>query len=140
MTNVELKDNVVTAVKIAEEDRMNVLPSVFGDRFMSAESAIYTFMERLSCNYHGGYWEFMALSNGGLFMYPAGEKDLRITVNGNYFDDTMSKQTAGIIACLFTYSHLSFNDDSGKFADLYHLLLEYADGLDEAGKVFSAID
>jgi hypothetical protein len=55
----------------------------------------------------------------------------------------MSADALGITACLYAYSHLSFNGRNGFdeiCAEHYHLLREFAFDHDESRGIFSAID
>jgi hypothetical protein len=71
-----------------------------------------------------------------------------ITVNG--FEGQMTADALGIVACLYSYSNLSFGDSnasaggSGLFAQIcaehYHLLREYMFGHVEVRSILRAID
>jgi hypothetical protein len=106
---------------------------------LTVERAVCDALDELAPEYHGGYWQFYELSNGGFYMAPATES-LRICVPGNHFDDLFSADAAGIVACLFAYGRLSSVDDSDAMAEHYYWLRDFAVEHSEAGKILSAID
>jgi hypothetical protein len=63
---------------------------------------------RLTPKYSGGYWRFLELGNGGFYMAPQARGRFEIRMEGNGFEGEMSADAAGITACLFVFSHLSF--------------------------------
>ena len=75
-------------------------------------------------------WE---LSNGGL--YGSRRRDEMLNIEAmNYFGGQMSADAAGITACLYLYSHLSFHTegaDRERFSRLYHSLRDWACEHDE---------
>jgi hypothetical protein len=52
----------------------------------------------------------------------------------------MSADAAGITACLFALSHLSFQTKNEKIAEHYHLLRDFALEHAEASIILAAID
>lgn len=129
----------VIAHKVAMDDRMKILPTLFGTRYVQVEQSVYRLMDQLCADYQGGYWEYYTLSNSSFYMAPRREGTMRLCWPGNGFTGEVSADAAGIIACLFVYSALSFQgcEDCG---EMYHRLLDYADTHPEAGSIFSAID
>jgi hypothetical protein len=105
---------------------------------MTVEGAVYDWMARLSPGYQGGYWHFYELSNGGFYMAPTLERLHVVSPNG--FEGTLSAEAAGITACLFTFSHLSFVINSDIFAEHYHQLLPFAIEHAEASLILGATD
>ena len=135
--------NIITSKQIEETQRINYTANLFGNNFpMILEPTIYTFAERLSVNYRGGYWNFHTLSNGGFYMAPDdGEPFLVISDNG--FEGIMSADAFGITACLYAYSHLSFADDPNLAKSCvrqYHLLREFMFDHSEAKTILAATD
>ena len=56
----------VTQVHVPEDQRLAITEKVFGTWFPTRiEPVVFSFAERLSSDYKGGYWEFWTLSNGG---------------------------------------------------------------------------
>ena len=117
--------------------------TLFGLNFpMRLEPAVYGLTENMSEDYHGGYWDFWELSNGGFYMSPNSHNTFKISCMSDYVGE-MSGDALGITVCLYAYSHLSFGQES-QFTDTcaqqYHWLREYALDHDEAGDIFRAVD
>ena len=93
---------------------------------------------QLSPQYQGGFWNFYELSNDGFYMAPALERLLIESPNG--YCGVVSPDAAGIIACLFSYSHLSFEPDSEVFARHFHQLRDFAIEHAERSDILDAID
>jgi hypothetical protein len=82
---------------VADKDRFTFLPSLFGHRFMvRGEELVYRWLDALTEDYTGGYWNFYALTNGGFYMAPAAPKRMRLAVGGNGFSGEMSGDAAGV--------------------------------------------
>jgi len=129
----------VSAQRVCDEARLNTLPLHFGKYLISVESAVYSCMRHLAREYRGGYWHFYELSNGGFYMAPEIDP-LNILVDGNGYEGQMSADAAGITACLFAFSHLSFRITDEVIGRHYHLLRDYAIEHAEAAKILAAID
>ena len=132
----------ITKTEIPEDQRCDHVDRIFGVHFpLRLEPVIFTFADRLSKDYTGGYWHFYALGNGGFFMSPDSDRSFIVT-SDNSFEGTMSAEAFGITACLYAYSHLSFGDDD--LAELCarhdHLLRDYAMGHAEVRAILAAID
>jgi hypothetical protein len=130
----------INAREVAGYERMQTLPKHFGRDMLTVEYAIYAFMRKLAREYTGGYWTFFELSNGGFYMAPECETTLVVCIDTNGFEGTMSADAAGITACLFALSHLSFQVRNESIANHYHLLRDFALGHAEAGTILAAID
>ena len=99
MDNLEME--IITATKVADEDRLNFWLRYVGmAKMLAFERHVYCWMRRLCPHYDGGYWNFYDLSNGGFYIAPADEKKMWLTWPGNYFNDEMSGDAAGIVATL----------------------------------------
>lgn len=132
--------SVITESIVPEEARLNTLPTLFGRHFLRVEQSIFQWMERLCPEYTGGYWHFYTLSNGGFFMALDTDSRVCIQVEGNGFHRAMSPMAAGVVVCLFAYSHLCFTTRSDEIASHYSALRDYAAQHTEAAKIFAAID
>lgn len=131
----------IVANLVPDEARLGCLPKHFGHRMMLLEQTVYAFMREFVGSYRGGYWDFFELSNGGFYMAPKISSPTALSVASNGFEAEMTPDAAGIVACLFAYSHLSFRcPDDSPFGNYYHLLLDFAGGHREAGLIFRAID
>ena len=65
---------------------------------MRGEALVFGWLDALSEDYNGGFWNFYTLTNGGFYMAPAGDKRMRLEVDGNGFSGEMSADAAGIDA------------------------------------------
>ena len=127
---------------VPESERMSIVDKLFGISYvLKLEPTVFSMAERLAADYHGAYWQFYALSNGGFFMAPRGDATFDVCCE-NGFEGKLSADALGLAACLYAYSHLSFDGDA--FADLcgnqYHLVREYMFQHPEAKSILRAID
>ncbi len=132
--------NKIQRVKVADNDRLETLPKLFGSQFLQVEFYIYTWMRYLSKEYNGGYWDFFNLSNGGFYMAPNTDKTFHVFCSGNFFKGEFSSDAAGIVACLFAFSDLSFRWQNNTVIENYHLLKDFAMEHEEAALIYRAID
>ena len=134
---------IITKKLVMSQKRTSHTGSLFGLHFpMRLEPAVYGLTENMSEDYSGGYWDFWELSNGGFYMSPSSQNKFRVSCMNDYAGE-MSADALGITACLYAYSHLSFNGRNGFdeiCAEHYHLLREFAFDHDESRGIFSAID
>jgi hypothetical protein len=130
----------IAAREVPENECLAVLPRHFGRDMLRVEDAIFGFMRTLSPSYTGGHWVFISLSNGGMYMRPTGADRFPIRVHTNDYGGEMSADAAGITACLFALSHLSFHSTNDTIAAHFHYLREFAIGHPEAVAILAAID
>lgn len=130
------------ATIVADKDRLKFLPDLFGtSHLILAENIVYFFMEKLSpLDYSGGFWDFYEFDGKPLFLAPQSKARFRITGGVTCFQGEVSAEAAGIIATLFTFSHLSFQAESERFSEGYGRLYHYAGDHPEASEIFQAID
>lgn len=140
MTIETTTDVPVTAQIVKDYRRIEMLPRYFERLDLYVERGIFGLMRWLSDDYHGGYWEYHELSNGGFFMSPVRPERFRVVVTSNGYEGTVSSEAAGIIACLFAYSELSQLHRDDNLAGHYNLLRDFAGDHPEAGEMFAAID
>lgn len=134
---------MITATKVPDSKRLSTLPKLFGRQCVHIESAIFDMASNLIEGYRGGYWEFFTLDNGGFYMAPSHTELVRVQVEGNGHDDTMTADAAGIVCCLMAYSNESFRASGAcqeTLADQFHLLRDFAAEHPQASAIFSAID
>lgn len=134
--------NLVTRELVPEPRRMAVTGKYFGLHFpLRLEPVIYGITERMATDYSGGYWDFYTLSNGGFYMAPSSARVFHVTCD-NMYEGDLSADALGITACLYAYSHLSFND--GRFARVcaahYYQLREYIMEHPEVREILGATD
>ena len=129
----------IEAHQVPDDARMHALPRHFGRHMLTVEDAVYRWMRQLAPEYSGGYWHFYELSNGGFYMAPECEP-LRLRVESNGYEGLMSSRAAGITACLFALSHLSFRIDDQVIGSHFYQLRDFAVEHQEAGAILAAID
>lgn len=135
----------VTKTLVPEARRMATTAALFGNHYpFEIESTIFTFADRLASAYHGGYWDFWTLSNGGFLMAPDAGYDV---VCPNGFEGHLSAEAMGIVACSYTYSHLSLRvADSGNpglaavCSEHFHRLRAFAMDHAEVAAILQATD
>jgi len=134
---------VIEATQVSEAQRLATLPHYLGRYMVQFESAVYTHMSRLCESYEGGYWQFYALSNDGFYMAIDSSKKIMVRQGSNYFEQLLSADTAGIIACL------ALNDlvwkyegekDIYKLYELFEALRAYALEHEDSTAIFKAIN
>ena len=135
-----IDEAIVTAVKVDDAQRSDFLPAHFGNLCTIVESAIFTFLSRMSDDYRGGLWNFYELSNDGLYMAPTANTPLHLSWADNFFEGDLSPDAAGIVACLMAFSHLSFQYDDQRLVLAFHALRDFVDTHPEDGLIFAAID
>ncbi|MGN7712586.1 antirestriction protein [Agrobacterium radiobacter] len=130
------------ATLVPDYRREMFLPTLFGlPLLIIAENSVYTIMERLSpYDYRGGLWNFYEHGGQPLFLAPTSKPRYRIESGLTEFRGEVSAEAAGIVATLFTFSHLSFRYQSDLLAEGYGRLHAYLDGHPEASEIFQAID
>ena len=138
--NTQTLTSPVVASLVSDAERSLVLPRHFGSQLLEAETTIFAWLRELSADYQGGYWHFYELSNGGFYMAPDVGGRFRIEVAGNGYRGCMSADAAGITACLFAFSHLSFRFRDGPFGEHFAWLLDFAADHAEASAILAAAD
>lgn len=133
----------VTRKQVADDHRIEHTAAIFGIRFpLNLEPLVYTFAERLSSDYDGGYWVYYTLSNGGFYMAPDSEQAFHVICDNGY-EGMLPADALGITVCLYAYSHLSFSKDQ-EFAEVcaqqYHWLRDYMLDLPESSAILGATD
>ena len=129
--------------KVSSHLRIKHSSELFGIRFpLNIEPAIYAFAGNIAHEYNGAYWEFYTLSNTGFYMAPSSGSLYQVSCE-NGFEGKLSADALGITACLYTYSHLSFSNNTA-FAEIcanhYHWLRSYMLEHKEVSAILSAID
>jgi hypothetical protein len=135
------EEDVITRTLVADDDRLDFLPKHLGlSNLWTGQNLFPVYLEKLSADYKGGYWEFYELSNGGWYMAPRGEQRYQMHWDGNYYEGNMSADAAGITASLFTLSHLANTTQQDPLIEAYHWLREYATQHAEWEQIGRAID
>ncbi|MTC82434.1 antirestriction protein [Providencia stuartii] len=109
--------------------------------FSTFEVVIFTTMGQFCEDYHGGYWEYCTLSNGGAFIYPdLPQETLTLFNPHNGNEANVSCEAAGIAVCLMMYSLWSFQTESDILVDRFYQLRDYAAQHPERSAIFHLID
>ena len=138
-----MTQSTISRLQVADRLRIQHTADLFGIRFpLNIEPAIYSIAGNIASEYNGAYWEFYALSNGGFYMAPVSKQSYQVSCENGYVSQ-LSADALGITACLYAYSHLSFNSNQA-FAEIcanhYHWLRKYMLQHSEASKILGAID
>lgn len=134
----------LTATSLPDAQRPHFWPQHFSGipQWIVLEPRIFSWMDRLCADYHGGVWEFYILSNGGAFMAPESDSDEKSTLfngmNGNGTE--LSAEAAGITACLMEYSHHAMRTECDAMTVHYYRLRDYALQHPENQAIFFLID
>jgi hypothetical protein len=134
--------NHITATLVRAASRAQHTGKLFGIRFPFIESFVYDTAGSLSDAYDGGYWDYLALSNGGFYMRPTAPSAFPVICD-NGFSGVLSADAFGITACLYAYSLLSFSPDDAfvqRCVEHFHWLRNFATHHEEAASIFSATD
>ncbi len=141
-TQINTGTNTLTATRVSDAQSIHFWPKCFGQvpKWALIEPQVFRWLDRLCDDYHGDFWDFYTLPNGGAFMVPGTEQDYVLfnALNGN--GATVSREAAGIIACLMTYSHHACHTESDGMTDHFYQLREYALQHPESQAIFDLID
>lgn len=131
----------ITKRKCPIEEKGVFLPEHVGTgRYLVLfESYVYSMMDRHTDSYHGGFWDFFSLSNGGFFISLAAE-DRRFLVSqpSNHYQAEMSAEAASIGMNLYALS--AFSEEEERFLIKFHALLDYAYQHAEAHEIARFVD
>lgn len=132
----------VEALSVRDENRIHFWPEHFGSipQWITLELHIFAWLDRLCAEYHGDFWEFYTLSNGGAFMVPDSEQGYALfnELNGN--EATISREAAGIVTCLLAYSHHASRTECDAMTEHYYRLRDYALSHPECNAIMHIID
>ena len=131
---------VIISKIVQPGNRLAFLPKHCGVFHLNFELGVYSIMDRACASYSGGLWDFFELSNGGFYIALDSAQAVHLIWPDNYFDASMSADAAGIGVSLMVLSNLSFQKDSARFAEKFHLLRDFALEHDEASLIFRFID
>ncbi|ROQ49303.1 antirestriction protein [Marinobacter sp. 3-2] len=131
---------VIEVTVVGDDERLDTLPTYFGDRFLEAENAIFAYMRHLCENYSGGYWTFYETTNGAFFMAPDIEGTVRVSNPGNGAEAEVSWQAAGLIACVFAVNHCVWTYRTDQFGEQYDRLMAYVYDHPESWDILLLID
>ncbi|WP_392420853.1 antirestriction protein [Edwardsiella piscicida] len=145
--NLEFAEQAAIAASvIPDELRIDFWPQHFGTipQWITLEPQIFAWMDRLCSDYHGGIWNFYTLNNGGAFMAPEADEGneakwtLFNSMNGNGAE--LTREAAGIVACLMAYSHHACRTECDAMTEHYYRLRDYALNHQECSAIMHLID
>jgi hypothetical protein len=135
------KSRITATPVVGEEARLDFLPTHLHIRWlMMGQNLFFTWLDRLSPDYGGGFWNFYELSNGGFYMAPNASRRFAIAVETNGYEGEVSADAAGIISSLFALNQLANVTGEKHLADAYYDLMDFAAEHAEAPAIFGAID
>ncbi|MEQ4626588.1 antirestriction protein [Providencia manganoxydans] len=138
-----MNTDTIAMTSVPNHQRADFWQTHFGNvkGFSTFEVVIFTTMGQFCEDYHGGYWEYCTLSNGGAFIYPDLNKEILILFNPHNGNETqMSCEAAGIAVCLMMYSLWSFQIESESLVERFYQLHDYAIQHPESSAIFHLID
>ena len=148
---MDFQDTEIIAISksaVTEVNQFDFLPALFGKLMVHGEGYIFNLMRRMCPTYVGGQWKYFDLSNGARYMAPP-DRDgelLQFKNDGNYFEDNISADAAGVIVTLIGLSHLGSSvhehDEvlANELFENFHKLRDYALQHPESSAIFRAID
>lgn len=129
------------ATLVPEEQRLDMLPKLFGERLMiRGEQTVYNFMRAMCGAYRGGFWDYYELPNGAIYMVPTNAMHFDFKWEGNGYEGRVSGHAAGIIVTLCALSAMSFHDSTDTCAENYHKLREVLALHPEGSQIYLATD
>lgn len=140
------QEHHITAFLVDESQYSDYLSTYFGQHFsVQGEAMVYVWLFRLSkMPIQWTRLYFYTLSNGGFYLAPNFEQELRIKFIPNNLECKMSTGAVGIVATLFTLRELAVRTAgtpaAEKYANHYHSLGAYATMHAEAVAIYRAID
>lgn len=143
---------IFIATLVPDNERTLFLPTLVGNSFMKFERYVYNMASRVSPDYVGGLWKFMAVKcpeGESGYLYPSvQDPDFKFHVSGlpNYYEGDMSPQTFGLFLSLTAMNHLiwdmheSSKAGTDELIEKFYTLRDYAAESPEAPEIFAAID
>lgn len=134
--------DTLTATPVTDSQRIQFWPDHFGEipQWILIEPQVFGWLDRLCDDYRGDFWDYNTLSDGGAFIVPGTEQGYALfnELNGN--GATVSREAAGIIACLMTYSHHACRTENELMTEHFYRLRAYALHHPESHAIFALID
>lgn len=143
MLNIQSQEtkNIIVCSLVSEVERVDFLPSKLGSSSILFETAVFQTMREYSSEYNGGYWLMWKLSNGAFYIAPGGKDETySMSCAGNYFNDSMTADAAGIVSCLVALSRMLWDSRDDNLTGLFYGLRELALEHPERDKILAAID
>lgn len=122
---------MITASIVPEKERLDFYPSITNN-FATLEALVYNVSDDILEAYHGAYWEFVKLSNGGRFAYPVIDTPVTVVNPINQHKETLSAEAAGICVWVFALGLV-------RFREYQRELIEFANEHAEKDKIFRVL-
>ncbi|EKN4177074.1 antirestriction protein [Yersinia enterocolitica] len=134
--------DTLTATPVTDSQRIQFWPDHFGEipQWILIEPQVFGWLDRLCDDYRGDFWDYYMLSDGGAFIAPGTEQDYALFNELNVNGATVSREAAGIIACLMTYSHYACRTENEFMTEHFYRLRAYALHHPESHAIFALID
>lgn len=143
----EMQETPVIAKLVANNERLDFLPNIFGDIIIGIgfEGKSFDFAKSFSNDYKGGYWEYHYLSeNTGFMSLP--KKEIFSAINTmNYSEAEFNGFEYGIICSLFSLNYLMQNDrisqaTLSRLLQNYDSIMDYVAQLEDNSRIYQFID
>jgi hypothetical protein len=137
--NQKSPSSQVVAVLVADDKRIDMLPSVFGTaHMMRAETLVNHWLRRLAESYTGGDWAYYTTTNDAFYMAPLGASTYELGLRGA--SSELSADAAGIAASLFAWGQLCNETELDDHILVYYALRDFAKEHAEGELILSLID
>lgn len=126
-TNTET-DNLIALTKIeGEDERLNFLPSYFGNDFLMLENAMFTKAQKEWDEYSGGMWDFYIVTDhegntAPLMVWDTDHEKIHVQVETNFTDLHTTPLAASVALMQVLVNHLGWhrhNKDDEEKAQKY---------------------
>lgn len=121
---------------VADEDRMNFLPSQFGRHYLKFENTLFALAGKTLQGYKGGHWEFATTHSGTGFAFPKPGKDELISMTTIFGDNErqVPAALAGLITSALALSYMVSQPDRYRLSEeACDRLIDHYHGLMAAG-------
>ena len=140
MSAISAQSSSIIASPVPSHLRIATLPNKFSDLFLEFESLVYQYMDAISEDYKGGYWEYIELSNTGFYMSLKDASQFHVQVSSNGFVGDLSADAASIIVNLSVLCRLANTHELDYLSEMFYSLRDYACEHPESSAILRAID
>jgi hypothetical protein len=127
--------------RVPKLQRAQTMRQYWGDRCVSLEMFVFSFMNTFNDAYNGGYWDLNITSNNALYISLSTDEPVRLVSPLNYADETMSADAAGLVLTIYasSYGMHKFPEDA-YILETYDKLMEVVGDHPEASKIYRLLD
>lgn len=140
LDDVSIQQMINEPMRIPPGDQaVDAMMERLGTNFPFFVPYTHAFMDKLCPTYTGGDWDFYTAGPGGMYMAPNLQSTYTL-VSENGFTENVTAQAAGIVASLYSLSHVcaKFQDES--LSDAFLNLRTWASAHPEREAIFNLID